>query len=164
MAVVSNTSPILALSAIGHLEFLKAQFGEVLIPEAVQAELKAETDFRGAINVRQAFKDGWLKVQSIENSHLAQALAMELDNGEAEAIALALDTEHNTILLDKADGRAKARARGLQPIGVLGILLRAKKDGEIDSLKTNIASLRSEVGFFITDELERNILDQVGEM
>lgn len=34
MAVVSNTSPILALAAIGHLDLLEAQIGEVLIPEA----------------------------------------------------------------------------------------------------------------------------------
>ncbi|HET8671665.1 MAG TPA: hypothetical protein VFM05_13890 [Candidatus Saccharimonadales bacterium] len=54
MAVISNTSPILALSAIGHLDLLEVQFGEVLIPEAVQAELKTETDFRDAKIIRQA--------------------------------------------------------------------------------------------------------------
>lgn len=135
MAVVSDTSPILALSAIGQLDLLKEQFGEVLIPEAVQTELKTDTDFRGTKDIRQALKQGWLKVQSVENTHLAQALAMELDYGEAEAIALALETQSQIILLDEHEGRAKARAMGLQPIGVLGILLRAKKDGRIDSLK-----------------------------
>jgi len=74
MAVVSDTSPILALSAIGQLDLLEAQFGEVLIPEAVQAELKTETDFRGAKNIRQVLREGWLRVQAVENTHLAQAL------------------------------------------------------------------------------------------
>ena len=144
MAVVSNASPILALSAIGHLDLLKAQFGEVLIPEAVQTELKAETDFRGTKNIRQALEDGWLKVQPVQNFHLAQALAMELDSGEAEAIALALDTEVQAILLDETDGRAKARAMGLQATGVLGVLLRAKNEGKIESLKGyQISSRRS---------------------
>jgi predicted nucleic acid-binding protein len=164
MAVVSNTSPILALSVIGHLDLLKVQFGEVLIPEAVQAELKAETDFRGTKDIRQALKEGWLKVQFVQNIHLAQALAMELDYGEAEAIALALEIESQDILLDESDGRAKARAMGLQVVGVLGILLRAKNNGWIVSLKTVIESLRSEAGFFITADLEHAILKQAGEM
>lgn len=164
MAVVSNTSPILALSAIGHLDLLEAQFGEVLIPEAVQTEFKVETDFRGTKDVRQALKDGWLKAQPVQNTNLARALAMELDYGEAEAIALALDTESQTILLDESDGRTKARALGLQPVGVLGILLRAKNEGKIDSLKTVIESLRSDVGFFIAGDLEHDILKKAGEL
>lgn len=81
-----------------------------------------------------------------------------------EAIAFALDTESPTILLDESDGRAKARAMGLHPVGVLGILLRAKKDGRIDSMKMVIESLRSEVGFFIADDLEHTILIQAGEV
>lgn len=150
MAVISNTSPILALSAIDHLNLLEAQFGEVLIPEAVQAELKTETDFRGAKNIHQALKEGWLKVQAVHNAYLAQALAME--------------TQCQVILLDEHDGRIKARAMGLQPIGVLGILLRAKNDGKLDSLKAAIKSLQSEVGFFVTDDLVQSILRQAGEL
>jgi predicted nucleic acid-binding protein len=133
---------------------LEAQFGDVLIPDAVQNELKTETDFTGAKKIREALKKGWLIVQPVQNTHLAQALAMELDYGEAEAIALALETQSQIILLDEHDGRSKARAMGLQPIGVLGILLRAKKNGEIDSLK---------VGFFIAEDLIHDILKQAGE-
>jgi len=163
MAVVSNTSPILAISAINHLDILQKQFDEVLIPEAVLTELKTETDFRGTQVIRQALKDGWLKVQSIQNTRLAQALAMELDYGEAEAIALALETQSPLILLDEHDGRVKARALGLRPIGVLGVLLRAKKDGDIDSLKATIESLQNDVGFFVSEELLMMILQQAGE-
>ena len=163
MAVVSDTSPILALSAISQIDLLKEQFGEVLIPEAVQTELKTDTDFRGTKDIRQALQQGWLKVQPVKNTHLAQALAMELDYGEAEAIALALETQSQIILLDEHEGRAKARALGLRPIGVLGILLRAKKDGRIDSLKKTIESLQSEVGFFIAKDLIHDILKRAGE-
>ena len=143
---------------------MEAQFGEVLIPEAVQNELKTETDFPGATNIRQALKKGWLIIQPVQNTHLAQALAMELDYGEAEAIALELETKSRIILLDEHDGRSRARAMGLQPIGVLGILLRAKKNGEIDSLKTAIVSLQSEVGFFIAEDLVHDVLKRAGEI
>jgi len=163
MAVVSNTSPILALSAIEYLSLLKKQFEEVLIPDAVQNELKTDTDFRGTKNIRQALKDGWLKVQSIQNTRLAQALAIEIDYGEAEAITLALETQSPIILLDEYDGRAKARALGLRPIGVLGILLRAKQEQDIDSLKLIITALQKDVGFFVSEELLTMILKQAGE-
>jgi predicted nucleic acid-binding protein len=53
---------------------------------------------------------------------------LELDQGEAAAIALALELEHRQILMDERDGRAKAKALGLQPVGVRGVLLRAKFD------------------------------------
>ena len=164
MAVVSNTSPILAISAIDHLNLLQKQFNEVLIPEAVLTELKTETDFRGTRVIRQALQDGWLKVQRIQNTGLAQVLAMEIDYGEAEAIALALETQSPIILLDEYDGRAKARALGLRPIGVLGVLLRAKQDGDIDSLRVTIQSLQIDVGFFVSAELVETILRQAGEI
>lgn len=90
MAVVSNTSPILALSVIDHLDLLWKQFDEVLIPEAVLAELKTDTDFRGTQVIRQAIKEGLLKVKSIQNTRLAQALAMEIDYGDCVSKARAI--------------------------------------------------------------------------
>ena len=60
MPVVSNTSPILALAAIHYLHLLRQQFDSLEIPPTVFAELKAETDFRGASEVAQALQDGWI--------------------------------------------------------------------------------------------------------
>ena len=47
MPTVSDTSPILGMAIIGHLELLHEQFGAVFIPQAVLEELKIETEFRG---------------------------------------------------------------------------------------------------------------------
>lgn len=163
MLVVSNTSPILGLAAIGELRLLQRQFTEVLIPKAVQLELKAETDFRGTSEIRQALKSNWLKVSEVKNTALVQALALELDQGEAEAIALALETDAELILMDEHEGREKARALGLQTTGVLGILLRAKKEGQIKSIAKTMQALRKEIGFFITDELYQRVLEQADE-
>ena len=89
---------------------------------------------------------------------------MELDYGEAEAILLALETQSPIILLDEHDGRVRARALGLRPIGVLGVLLRAKREGHIDSLKVKIESLQNDVGFFVSEELLKTLLIQAGEI
>lgn len=56
MPAVSDTSPILGLSAIGYLYLLQDQFGAVFIPQAVLAEIKVETGFRGTAAVEQALK------------------------------------------------------------------------------------------------------------
>lgn len=45
MPAVSDTSPILGLAIIGHLNLLQEQFGEIYIPQAVLAELKVNETF-----------------------------------------------------------------------------------------------------------------------
>ena len=87
----------------------------------------------------------------------------ELDQGEAAAIALALELGISKILMDERDGRARAKALGPQPVGILGVLLRAKRDGRLDSVKDAMQTLRREAGFFIADDLFAAILTEAGE-
>jgi hypothetical protein len=47
--------------------------------------------------------------------------------------------------------------------GVLGILLRAKRDGHIPELKPQIQSLRKKGKFFIAPFLEAKVLAAAGE-
>ncbi|MBI5842170.1 MAG: DUF3368 domain-containing protein [Chloroflexi bacterium] len=163
MPAVSDTSPLLGLSAIGQLELLQEQFGAVFIPQAVLDELKIETGFRGTSVIQNALSDGWLEVHEIQNKPLAQALSLELDKGESEAITLAMDLSVEMIVMDERIGRERARIMGLKTVGVLGVLLNAKKRGKIDSLKSAMQDLRNEIGFFISDELYERILKQAGE-
>ncbi|MGC1378001.1 MAG: DUF3368 domain-containing protein [Anaerolineales bacterium] len=163
MPAVSDTSPILGLAVIGHLELLRRQFGNIFIPQAVLSELKVGADFRGVSVIQQAIKDGWLEAREIQNIPLAQSLSLELDRGESEAITLAMDWGVGIIAMDERIGRERARIMGLKTIGVLGVLLNAKKHGEIKSLKNAMAALRNKIGFFISDELYRQILIQAGE-
>ena len=88
---------------------------------------------------------------------------LELDRGEAEAITLALQLGHARVLMDERDGRAKARALGLQPICVLGVLLRAKTDGQVQSVEPIMAALKQDAGFFIADGLYLALLQEAGE-
>lgn len=148
---------------IRNLGLLREQFGEVFIPPAVLAELKLDLNFKGASEMDQAFSDGWLKVKEIQNKPLAQSLLLDLHRGEAEAITLAVDLGVDMIVMDEKIGRERARGLGLKTVGVLGILLTAKKQGQIKSLKDAMTALRNEVGFFISDDLYRQILAQAGE-
>lgn len=90
MPVVSDTSPLLSLAIIGRLSLLRQQFGEVWIPPAVLAELRVETDLPGSQGLREAIQAGWLRVAETIDPKYVKILCRELDQGEAEAIALAL--------------------------------------------------------------------------
>jgi hypothetical protein len=89
---------------------------------------------------------------------------LELDRGEAAAIALALELGVSQVLMDEADGRAVAKAMGLHPTGVLGILLRAKYEGKIPSVSDEMSRLRNEAGFFIAESLFRYVQREAGEL
>ena len=163
MPVVSNTSPILNLAIVKQLDLLRQQFAEVLIPPAVSEELQPDSEAPGVEAVRQALADQWLQVHELKDARLAQALMLELDRGEAAAIALALELSADPILLDERDGRAKAKALGLQPVGVLGVLLRAKREGKVESVKNIMQAMQRDAGFFISDDLFAAILAEANE-
>jgi predicted nucleic acid-binding protein len=102
MIVVSNTSPIINLAAIGRLAGLQQLYGEVIIPPAVYDEIVISGAGQpGAMEIGEA---AWMKVQPIANQALATALRMELDAGEAEAIVLAVEMKADLLLIDERNG------------------------------------------------------------
>ena len=163
MPIISNTSPLLNLAIIDHLDLLRQQFGQIFIPPPVLTELKPNTGYPGVERLEQALAAMWVRVVDLTDNKLAQALMLELDQGEAAAIALALEQGHGQILMDERDGRVKAKALGLKPVGVLGVLLRAKIEGDLVSVKEAMQALRADAGFFIDDQLFEAILTEAGE-
>ena len=160
MPVVSNTSPLLNLAIIVQLELLRQQFGEILIPKAVLEELRVEEMLPGSAHLREALVSGWLQVREVNNPSLVQLLQRDLDRGEAEAIALALLLDADWIILDERDGRRIAKSFGLQVTGILGVVIRASRNGQISSLPLVINQLREEAGFHIAQNLLSQILKE----
>ncbi|CAN2048871.1 DUF3368 domain-containing protein [Candidatus Magnetomoraceae bacterium gMMP-1] len=164
MPVVSDTSPIWNLASIQQLDLLHEQFPLVLIPSEVLAELQLESGYPETALIQQALKAQWIQVKRLGLSHLKQSLMRELDQGEAASIALALEYNITKIIIDEADGRSIAKALGLRPTGVLGILLRAKNKGKIESVKQEMQKLRHNAGFFIAESLFQRVLVEAGEV
>ncbi len=155
MPVVSNTSPILNLAVTGYLALLHDQFGEIWIPPAVLDELRVEEDLPGSQAVREAIEAGWLQLKPVKNQALVR--------GEAEAIALAVQVEAEWTLLDEREGRRVARSLGLKVVGVLGILLRAWREGKVPSLRSVAEELQQKAGFRIGADLLAQLLKECGE-
>ena len=163
MLTVSNTSPISNLASIGRLEFLKFQFSVVWIPDAVAVELAAHPDPDARQAIQNAVREQWIRTGTPQDSRLLRVLLLQLHQGEAEAIALATDMKANIALIDEQEARQFASRTGLTVTGVLGILLRAKRDGQIAAIKPEIDLLRSKARFFVAASLEAKVLSAAGE-
>jgi hypothetical protein len=158
--VISNSSPIIHLAKIGKLDFLKEYFQTIIIPEAVYRECIIEGKERDEVKlIKQAT---WIKVVKVKEQTLVKLLRVSLDVGESEVIALSIETGADLILLDDSEAREIARLYGFKITVTLGILLKAKKDGKINSLKTILIQLK-ETGFWIDDDLQYRLLHEAGE-
>lgn len=103
----------------------------------------------------------WLNVQKLTGTSLVMVLKLSVDEGEAEAIALAQETE-SPIILDERKARRIAKEMGLEVYGTVGILIRAKQQKIFDEIKPIIEKLEHN-GFYMSDALKEDVLRIVGE-
>ena len=161
MIVVCNATPLIALAAVGQFDLLRAVYGEINIPDAVFQEVVVTgAGEAGATEVSTAI---WIKRHTVRNTALVQALELELDAGEAEAIALAVEQSAGLILLDERPGRHAAARLGLTMTGTLGVLITAKDRGLLASVRPVLDALRVQAGFWIGDDLHAAVLKVAGE-
>ena len=162
---VSNTSPLTNLAVIGRLDLVREQLNQVSVPEVVWREMLALPHDSGRAALLAAREDGWLIVTPIASAALAASLRFSgLDDGESEAISLAVETRAPLLLIDEKKGRAAARRLGLTATGALGIIAAARKSGAIPSASEEISRLRTDAGFFISSEVAAATLRLAGEI
>lgn len=160
MLVVSDTSPLRALHWIGELRLLEELFGVVAVPAAVVDELNRPRRRYPPIDVATL---GFVQVVRPASVEMVDRLLENLDPGESEALALALEDSSSILLVDDLPARHKAAELGVTIVGTLGVLLRGKQAGLLPTLKPLIDRLRNELGFFLSDELVRLVLARAGE-
>ncbi len=147
--VVSDTSPIVNLAAVGRLDLLQQLYNQVVVPQAVHDEINKGIQQPALAEILSC---AWLQTQTAANRAVVASLELELDRGEAEAIALAVELKAALVLMDERKGRRVALRLGLTPIGLLGILIEAKQ-----------RRLIQEAGFWIGRELYNYVLEAAGE-
>lgn len=157
---VSNSTPLIHLAKIGQLQLLQDFYGRVIIPQSVYAE--CVTEGKAYDDAKLIAQADWLDIMRAEDQNLITLLNSELDRGESEAITLALEQQSDLLLLDDTDGRVKARLYGIKHTGTIGILLKARLNNKIPSLRDALDSLQ-DTGFWLDNRLYQKLLDEVGE-
>lgn len=161
---VADASTLISLAAIGRLELLHAFHGKIMVPPAVWREVVQDGHGRpGTAEVEEARRVGWIEVVVPRNTDLLTLLKRDLDDGEAEAIALAVEQRADIIFLDEAEARRTAALYRIPRAGTVGVLLRAKLTGRIPSLRAELDRLLRERGFYLSDAIYRRVLLEAGE-
>jgi predicted nucleic acid-binding protein len=123
-AVVSDTSPLQYLIQCDAVNVLPAIFGEVVIPATVHLEIQHS---RTPAEVR-SWANHLPLWATVREASLLKELP-EIDEGEREAISLALEINAPFLLIDDRRGRIEAIRLGLHVAGTIGILeIAARRD------------------------------------
>lgn len=160
LIVVSDATPLIALAKIGQLSWLPDLFGEVLVPGAVYTEIVVAGAGRiGAAEIQSA---NWIRMEAVVDRTRVNYLLTQLDIGEAEAIVLAQEKQADWLLVDENKARTIAQRLGLRMIGTVGLLLLAKQQGKISTIRPLLDSLRSQQ-FRLSQKVYELVLKQANE-
>jgi hypothetical protein len=155
--VVSNTSPIINLCKAGLLGLIEEMYSRVVVPTAVFKELTTGNVSRpDAISIQELVAHKALIVHPVKDRSLVRLIEQQLDRGEAEAIALAIELRAELILLDEMDARRIAEIFKLKKTGFIGILIAAEKAKMIPSAIHVLDQARLK-GFWINDDFYQEI-------
>jgi len=156
---ISDSTPLIALARIGELDLARSVFSKLVIPETVAKEVtEARADAPGARKVAEA---GWIE-KAVADPLLVRPLLLLVDQGEAEAIALAQSAPGSLLLTDDRKARRVARQLGIRVQGTLGLLARAKRAGVIPAVRPLITRLQA-TNYRIADRIVEDVLRRLGE-
>ena len=158
--VLSDASPLIALSLIGRLDFLPALLGPITITNVVQGALLAGADRPGQAAIAAAVLEAQIRVIG-DLWH--EPTLHSLDEGEASTLRAA--NHHQgpcLVVLDKRAGQAVATERGIAHTGTVGLILQAKKRGLVPSVRTGFEEMLAQE-FRIAAGLNKEALARAGE-
>ncbi len=147
--IISDTSCFIILSNIGELNLLQKVYGQIITTVEIATEFGEQLP-------------DWVSIHQVTDKFRQQLLEMQIDKGESSAIALALETPNCTIILDDYKARKIAEQLGLHFTGTIGVIVKAKLNGVIPSIKPLLSKIRS-TDFRLSSELELLALKEAGE-
>lgn len=165
MLVISDTSPITNLAAVGQLDLLRALYGQITIPEEVRDELVVGGSGNNP-GASEVLSEPWFVIARVDaqrRDQLAQAYPA-LDIGEVAALALqTVERSADLVLLDDKATRTAAATLNLAHVGVVGILLAAKSQSVIPLMRPILDDLRARAGFRLAETTYQDALQRAGE-
>lgn len=152
--IVSDTTSLIALEGLATLDLLGKLFQQVVIPEVVFNELVA-----GSQTIAHQIQTlACIEIVQIPSSEQLHHLLLIIDQGEAEAITLALEKQL-PILIDERKGRSIAQQKGLIVIGFLGILVLATQRAVLTNHEAKtLLEQAIKNGFQLSEKLHQQII------
>jgi len=154
--IVLDTGVIISLIVINKLDILDKLFSSVNIPYAVWEEV---TNIKNDIIREKAIIELQNKVKKINNKNILKPF---IDYGESEAIILTQEIKADYLVIDDKKARIIAESIGVQCIGTLGILYKAKEKGIIKELRKLFLKLISNNRYYSKQVLNK-LLEKSGE-
>ena len=124
MIVISNSSPLIALSRIRKLEILKRLFGRIYIPGIVYEEVVVQSTDRMQ---KEAILEGIDDFILVEQPTSEYVFTRSIDAGERGVLNLAYDTQAALLLIDDKKARNEAKEHGFRVVKTSTLLKRAEQ-------------------------------------
>ena len=156
MILIADSSALIALAVVNKLDLLEELFGQVYVPRAVYNEVSHQSKGESE-KLANYCKNKVLDIASDVNLNITLGL------GESEAIILYKEKNANFLLCDDKKAKKFARNFGVNVIGSLGILLKAKEERLIAELTPLIERLK-ESQIFIDDKTCELVLRMADEI
>jgi predicted nucleic acid-binding protein len=87
-----------------------------------------------------------------------------LDQGEAQAIALAVELKAERLIVDERRARQVAHKLGVRTVGVLAVLVESKHRGLVPLVSPLLTELADKIQFRTSAELREHILRAANEL
>ena len=152
MPVISNSSPLIALTQIGRLDLLRLLHTCIWIPPAVAREVEPTV----------AKLPDWVIVQELAHPLQPSTVSGSIGSGEREVISLGLELGSTLLILDEQPARRLATSLGLRVIGTVGLLMAGKEHGFLTKIRPELDRLLA-VRFFMDQDLYDRVIAQAGE-
>ena len=141
MSVVSDTTAITTLLKAGQAGLLRELFERVFVPQAVWDELaEFHCELPDFVELRPV---------QIPGQRLPGTEA--LGRGEAEALLLAKELNARLLVTDDRKARVAAKRLNVPCIGLVGVVIQAKRLGKISSVRGLLEIIETKGGLYLTD-------------
>ncbi|TAD92818.1 MAG: DUF3368 domain-containing protein [Bacteroidetes bacterium] len=147
--IISDTSCLIILTNIGELELLHKLYGKIITTLEIAAEY-GET------------LPEWVEIVNTLDKSKQRLLELQIDKGESSALALAMENPDSIVILDDNKARKIANQLGLTYTGTIGVIVKAKLQGIIPSIKPVITKIK-QTDFRLSVEIEIQALRQANE-
>jgi predicted nucleic acid-binding protein len=158
MILVADASALIALAPCDSLDLLDAIFGNVLVPDAVYAEV-TESDKPQSDRLRSYLQG---KVREVDLRYFIY-LDAYADLGETQAMLLYKEIDADYLLIDDRRGRKIAKINKIKTIGSLGVLLQAKRTGLIPCVAPLLETIAASP-IFVSESLMSIVLELANEL